>query len=232
MNQEKIGKFIKDLRIKNNLTQSQLAEKYGVTYQAVSKWENGKNLPDMSLIKQMSMDFNIDINDLLEGKYKNKKRNNKLIYVFIGIVIIALILLSIVLYLNIDDDFNFKTLSTPSDNFNISGSIAYNKKKSSIYITNIKYSGGIDNEVYKNIECTLYESHNNTNVKISSCNSDKENINLEEYLKDITIAVDNYSRVCKDYSKENLFLEINATDKMGKTTTYKVPLSLDKSCTN
>ena len=231
MNQEKIGKFIKDLRIKNNLTQAQLAEKYGVTYQAVSKWENGKNLPDMSLIKQMSMDFNIDINDLLEGKYKIKKRDNKLICIFISVIIILSTVLFI-LYLNRDDNFSFKTISSTSDKFNISGSIAYNKKKSSIYITNIKYSGGIDAEIYKNIECTLYESHNNTNVKISSCNSDKENINLEEYLKDITIAVDNYSRVCKDYSKENLFLEINATDIMGKITTYKVPLSIDESCTN
>ncbi|MBQ9072057.1 MAG: helix-turn-helix transcriptional regulator [Bacilli bacterium] len=232
MNQEKIGKFIKDLRKKNNLTQAQLAEKYGVTYQAVSKWENGKNLPDMSLIKQMSKDFNIDINDLLEGNYKTKKRNNKLIYIFIIIVIVFLITTSIILYLNRDDDFNFKTLSNNSDNFNISGSIAYNKKKSSIYITNIKYNGEIDNEKYKNIECTLYESHNNTNIKISSCNSDKEDINLKEYLNEVTIAVDNYSRVCKDYSKENLYLEINATDTNGKITTYKVPLSLDESCTN
>ena len=45
MDQEKIGKFIKEIRIKNNLTQKDLAEKYGVTYQAVSKWENGKCLP-------------------------------------------------------------------------------------------------------------------------------------------------------------------------------------------
>ena len=37
MDQEKIGKFIKEIRIKNNLTQKDLAEKYGVTYQAVSK---------------------------------------------------------------------------------------------------------------------------------------------------------------------------------------------------
>ena len=232
MNQEKIGKFIKDLRKKNNLTQAQLADKYGVTYQAVSKWENGKNLPDMSLIKQMSKDFNIDINDLLEGNYRTKKRNNKLIFIPMIIVIIVLITTLLILYLNKDTDFNFKTISASDDKFNISGSIAYNKKKSSIYITNIKYNGDIDNEEYKNIECTLYESHNNTNVKISSCNSDKENINLKEYLNEVTIAVDNYPRVCKDYSKENLYLEINATDKSGKITTYKVPLSLDESCTN
>ena len=41
MDQEKIGKLIKVIRKKNNLTQAEFAEKYGVTYQAVSKWENG-----------------------------------------------------------------------------------------------------------------------------------------------------------------------------------------------
>ncbi len=38
MDQEKIGKFIKEIRKKNNLTQKDLANKYNVTYQAVSKW--------------------------------------------------------------------------------------------------------------------------------------------------------------------------------------------------
>ena len=47
MDQEKIGNFIKEIRKKNNLTQKDLADKYNVTYQAVSKWENGKNMPDI-----------------------------------------------------------------------------------------------------------------------------------------------------------------------------------------
>ena len=38
MDQEKFGKFIKDMRKKYNLTQKQLADKYNVTYQAVIKW--------------------------------------------------------------------------------------------------------------------------------------------------------------------------------------------------
>ena len=55
VDQNKIGEFIKKLRTENHLTQKEFADKYGVTYQAVSKWENGKNLPDMSLIKQMKI---------------------------------------------------------------------------------------------------------------------------------------------------------------------------------
>lgn len=51
MNQEKIGEFIKKLRQDNNLTQKDLANKYNVTYQAVSKWERGLNIPDISLLK-------------------------------------------------------------------------------------------------------------------------------------------------------------------------------------
>ncbi len=54
MDQEKIGNFIKEIRTKNNLTQKQFADKYNVTYQAVSKWENGKNMPDVALIKQIA----------------------------------------------------------------------------------------------------------------------------------------------------------------------------------
>ena len=68
MNQEKIGEFIKKLRQDNNLTQKDLANKYNVTYQAVSKWERGLNIPDISLLKQMSEDFNISIEELLSGK--------------------------------------------------------------------------------------------------------------------------------------------------------------------
>ena len=61
MNPEKVGQFIKRIRKENNLTQAELANQYNITYQAVSKWENGINLPDIALLKEMSHDFNIDI---------------------------------------------------------------------------------------------------------------------------------------------------------------------------
>ena len=77
MDQEKIGNFIKEIRTKNNLTQKQFADKYNVTYQAVSKWENGKNMPDVALIKQISKDFNISLEEIYNGElYINKKKNN------------------------------------------------------------------------------------------------------------------------------------------------------------
>ena len=53
MNSEKIGKFIYDLRKKYNLTQKELADKLNVTAQTVSKWKNGRGVPDIELLKKL-----------------------------------------------------------------------------------------------------------------------------------------------------------------------------------
>ena len=55
MNQEKIGNFIKEQRKFKKLTQAEFAEKLGVTNRAVSKWENGICLPDISLFETIVM---------------------------------------------------------------------------------------------------------------------------------------------------------------------------------
>lgn len=68
MNQEKIGKFIFECRKRKNLTQSEMAEKLGVTDKSVSNWENGRNMPDLSLFKPLCELLNISINDLISGE--------------------------------------------------------------------------------------------------------------------------------------------------------------------
>ena len=54
MDMKMIGKSIAEARKKSSLTQEQLAEKLGVTTQAVSKWENGHNLPDIENLMQIA----------------------------------------------------------------------------------------------------------------------------------------------------------------------------------
>ena len=228
MEQEKVSNFIKKIRKDNNLTQKELAEKYGVTYQAVSKWENGINMPDMILLKKMSKDFNISLDDILEGNYKSKKNNKLIIYILLSLVIISLIIINV--YNRNSSDFEFKTLSTTCDNFTITGSLSYNNKKSAIYISNIEYCGEDNNELYKSIECTLYESHNEIITKISSNTYDKKNITLEEYLKNVTFSIDNYNSECNEYKDSELYLEINATDKNNKISHYEIPLKLVETC--
>ena len=77
MNQEKIGKFIASCRKKQKLTQEQLAEKLGITYKAVSKWETGKGLPDVSIMKDLCNNLKITVNELLSGELINKEDYNK-----------------------------------------------------------------------------------------------------------------------------------------------------------
>ena len=79
MDQIKIGKFIAECRKKNNLTQMQLAEKLNITDRAISKWENGKGMPDSSIMLDLCAELKISVNELLSGEViKMDSYNEKL----------------------------------------------------------------------------------------------------------------------------------------------------------
>ena len=84
MDQVKIGKFIAERRKKIGLTQMQLAEKLNITDRAISKWENGKSMPDSSIMLELCDVLKISVNDLLNGEivtmdnYKEKSEQNLL----------------------------------------------------------------------------------------------------------------------------------------------------------
>lgn len=68
MDQMKIGKFIAACRKENGYTQASLAEKLGITDRAVSKWENGKSMPDASIMLELCGLLKINVNELLTGE--------------------------------------------------------------------------------------------------------------------------------------------------------------------
>jgi len=74
MNQDKVGKFIAKLRKENNLTQQQLADKLEITDKAVSKWENGRCLPDVYFLNILSDLFHVTVEEILNGERKFKKK--------------------------------------------------------------------------------------------------------------------------------------------------------------
>ena len=79
MDQIKIGKFIAELRKEKEMTQKELADKLGVTDRAVSKWENGRGMPDVSLLRKISDTFEITVNELLSAeKIDDKDKAQKL----------------------------------------------------------------------------------------------------------------------------------------------------------
>ena len=127
MNQQKIGEFIKSKRKEKGLTQIELANKLGITNQAISKWERGKNCPDISLLKDLCKILDININELLSGKelekvskedsedilvetvktYTNieKKKRIKLWFLTISIIVIDIIfiIMMILIYNQVND---------------------------------------------------------------------------------------------------------------------------------
>ena len=77
MDQIKIGKFISKKRKEKNITQSNLAEKLGISDRAVSKWENGLCMPDAGNIPELCEILNITINDLFSGEVVDMKEKEK-----------------------------------------------------------------------------------------------------------------------------------------------------------
>ncbi|MFD1414878.1 zinc ribbon domain-containing protein [Oceanobacillus jeddahense] len=61
----KMNKMLKDLRVSQNLTQEDMAQKLMITRQAVSSWENGETEPNIETLKLISKTFNVSINTLL-----------------------------------------------------------------------------------------------------------------------------------------------------------------------
>ena len=227
MNQEKFGQFIKDIRKKNNLTQKEFADKYHVTYQAVSKWENGKNMPDTLLIKKICDDFNLNIEDLFNGEI-SKKKNYVPVMITLGLIVF--LIWGMVIIKCIDSNYEFKTITTSCENFRINGSLAYNTKKATIYISNIEYCGGDNRETFPSISCTLYEEEVGLFKKVDSYVYEGNPITLEKFLKDVKFKVDDYDSICKDRNIHALYIDIIAKDDKERAKRYRVDLEVEDSC--
>lgn len=234
MNQEKIGKFILELRKKNNLTQAAFATRLNVTAQAVSKWENGRGIPDIEIIKKMSSEFNVDIDTIINGEYQNKKKNY-LKYIIFTSICLCVVLVSVFLVMKSHRDYEFSNIKSTNDEFSIKGVAAYSTDKNSIYISSIEYLKGDEEEEYINMECILYESHKSIDKKISQWGSlKKENQakskTLSQLLQGIEFKVEDYASTCKNLKTSKLYININVQDKNNKITTYKIPLKLTGNC--
>ncbi len=119
MNLDKIGKFIAESRKNKKITQQELAEKLGVSDRTIGNWENGRNMPDLSLLKPLCDELDITLNDLISGEkisqkeykekfeenivntidYSNKKvKRIKFVCLFISIIVSLILLILISLF--------------------------------------------------------------------------------------------------------------------------------------
>ena len=68
MDADKIGSFIKELRTQKNMTQKELAEKISCTDKAISRWETGRGVPEVSMLLPLSKALDVSVNELLSGE--------------------------------------------------------------------------------------------------------------------------------------------------------------------
>ena len=165
MNQEKIGKYISKKRKELKITQEQLAEKLGVTDRSVSRWENGKSMPDVSLFKQLCEVLNITLDELLSGEDKPQSSHETINYIkyqrklylykLITVVIISILIICGLLYfffkpfqLEFNDTIDYaKPIYNIDDNTKL-----YSRFDKNYYVKNTK----IDlSEVLKNGTLTI-----------------------------------------------------------------------------
>lgn len=78
MNQQKIGNFLKDLRKEKGITQEQAAEHFGVAGRTVSRWETGSNMPDLSMLVDIAMFYDVEVREILDGERKSENMNTEL----------------------------------------------------------------------------------------------------------------------------------------------------------
>lgn len=71
MDQGKIGGFLKALRSERGLTQEQLAEKLNVSERTISRWETGRNMPDIGMLAELADFFAVSIPEIIDGERKN-----------------------------------------------------------------------------------------------------------------------------------------------------------------
>ena len=229
MDQKRIGEFIKKIRKDNHLTQKEFAELFGVTYQAVSKWENGINIPDIAILKEISNKFHVDIDELLDGEAKKKKYFKK--YALISASILLIVGIFLVYQFTHNHDFTFKTISSSCNDFRVLGSMAYNDNKASIYISSIDCLSD-EEEKYVNITCILYEQVDNTKTEISRNVYEGDPVTLNDYLNTVRFNIDDYEGACKNYTEDSLSIELKAENKDGEITMYEIPILLNDNCSS
>ena len=72
IDQIKIGSFLRELRKEKELTQEQLAEKFGVSSRSVSRWENGNTMPELGILVELADYYEVDIKEIIDGGRKSE----------------------------------------------------------------------------------------------------------------------------------------------------------------
>ena len=174
MDQIKVGKFISKLRKDKDMTQQELADKLSVTDRAISNWETGRRMPDISFFKPLCEIFNISVSELINGEEIPKENfvysSNDIVINTLNIclLIILIIFSFIITYKRSYPKFDIYSLSlyNVEDNPSLKQKFTYklNNKTHNVYYYGIEIAELCDtkNNCYE-IEKTI--NNNQINIK-------------------------------------------------------------------
>ena len=156
-----IGQIIKELRKRNGLTQSKLAEIIHVSDKTISKWELGLSVPESDILVKLSEYFNVSVEDLIKGNKKilitkdiKKKR------IMVGILICLIFILSILLFNSYYKRKSDIYVLSGNDNYSLNGLIYNTSKNQVIELNNLSTKLDFGNDLTQ--EITIILKSNNT----------------------------------------------------------------------
>lgn len=259
MNLEKTGKFISELRKKKGFTQVELGELVGVTGKAVSKWENGQSLPDVSILNSLSEILGVTTTELLNGDYLDmnnqeniddvtensinfykdevKKKFHTTITILWSIIIsLTTVILAIFVYNNYNSCQIYSVVSQNSE-IKLTGVLNITNKKNILMITDLKYSGTNIQEVnvlsysLKSDDVIYYQSGNPDE---HNDDKDSEIVSFGDFLKNINIYLSDDKNGLKldKIFNGHLNIVIDYLSDSGTIYQYVIPLSLKREFSN
>lgn len=233
MDNNKIGKFIASLRQEKGLTQKQLGEKLFVTDKAVSKWERGYSLPDITLLNKIAKVFDVEVSDILYGEktvdnkiniekkfeiikkeYEKKHKNN---IKKISIILFALLLLLVfLLYKNAKLGYNIKNVYYPHSNKYINIGVAKASfmlkcNDRSYSYKNLRNASIIENEIKNYLNTLKYSTCNDTIYYYD----EKNDFSIIEYNVKNHLLYSTVSYEIVDYNYCEIDKLKDITDKLG-----------------
>ena len=163
MKKEEISKFLKKLRLNKNISQERLANDLYVDRSLISKWERGICLPDITMLKELSNYYNLDISEIIKGK---KSINKK--YIIIPVCLVITILLIIIfknIYLgykiiNIDYNYDYGNQKIKLGVPKLSFMMKNNDR--SFSFKNLRGSNVLESEIKKYLKTLKYSVCNDT----------------------------------------------------------------------
>lgn len=211
MNQELIGRFIQNLRKEKGLTQDELAIKLGVTDRAISHWENGRRLPDYTIIGSLCKELGVTVNDLFNGsvikekdsskkseetllnvlEYENKEKKRYKRKIMFSIIITMLIIISSILSIYFINNYNkihIYEFSGSNDNFMYSGVLVKTNDVIYYFSNGVYDNHDIDDKNYEVISASLkYKDNRFLGTSSNFVGSFSEKYGYQEIFRDETL---------------------------------------------